>query len=367
VDKAVADAQRQASRKHGRHRKSLFRETSTEASFHAQKEFPKEVSRAFSVYSLVYGVALLAMAVLHVVAKPHGCDEKMWEKGCVNKIPFCKNKFTPSCDCAALFIVNDFNLTALPNSMVDEMTGLRKVFVQYCNLTALPPRMEQLTEMVDFQVTANRLEAFDVDVRKWNNLNILYLGHNNITRYNEIAVWNHPGVVAVALDGNVGLRMPTSGISLPSLNLLNLQENDMVFTTPFQVEFFPQLLYLFLSGNHLKVFPANNLKNILYLDIARCKLIDVPLAVSQYRDLRYLDARDNNITTVEDDLKALIEKNNVEAYFSGNAVCNEDSSLDCKPLCSKTCWGNEAMGNGFCDIECNSKECDHDGGDCKYN
>ena len=43
------------------------------------------------------------------------------------------------------------------------MTGLRKVFVQYCNLTALPPRMEQLTEMVDFQVMANRLEAFDVD------------------------------------------------------------------------------------------------------------------------------------------------------------------------------------------------------------
>ena len=133
----------------------------------------------------------------------------------------------------------------------------------------------------------------------------------------------------------MGLRMPTSGISLPSLNYLNLQENDMVFTTPFQVEFFPQLLYLYLSGNHLKVFPAKNLKNILKLDIARCKLIDVPLAVSQYRDLRYLDARDNNITTVEDDLKALIEKNNVKAYFSGNAVCNEDSSLDCKPLCSR--------------------------------
>ena len=142
--------------------------------------------------------------------------------------------------------------------------------------------------------------------------------------------------------------------------------NDMVFTTQIQVEFLPQLLYLHLSGNHLKVFPANNLKNILELDIARCKLIDVPLAVSQYRDLRYLDARDNNITTVEDDLKALIEKNNVKAYFSGNAVCNEDSSLDCKPLCSKTCWGNEAMGNGLCNIECNSKECDYDGGDCKY-
>ena len=138
MDKAVA-------RKHGRHRKSQFRETGTGASFNAQKEFPKEVSRAFSAYSLVYGVALLAMAVLHVVTKPHGCDEKTWEKVCVNKISFCKSKISPSCDCAALFIVNDFNLTALPNNMVD-----------------VPPRMEQLTKMVgSFRRGRSEMEKFE--------------------------------------------------------------------------------------------------------------------------------------------------------------------------------------------------------------
>ena len=73
----------------------------------------------------------------------------------------------------------------------------------------------------------------------------------------------------------------------------------------------------------------------------------------------------NHSRRVGDDLKSLIAKNNVEAYFSGNAVCKVDSTLDCEPLCSKTCWGREAPGDGVCNIECNSKECDYDGGDCK--
>jgi hypothetical protein len=152
---------------------------------------------------------------------------------------------------------------------------------------------------------------------------------------------------------------------MPSLIYLNLQENDMVFTTAFEVEAFPRLLFLYLSGNHFQAFPGKKLKTVLVLDIARCKLVGIPEAVLGYRGLQYLDARDNNLTTVGDDLKSLIAKNNVEAYFSGNAVCKVDSTLDCEPLCSKTCWGREAPGDGVCNIECNSKECDYDGGDCK--
>ena len=46
---------------------------------------------------------------------------------------------------------------ALPDSLVDKMTGMRKVFIRNCNLTKLPPKMEQLTEMVDFEISFNRL------------------------------------------------------------------------------------------------------------------------------------------------------------------------------------------------------------------
>ena len=69
---------------------------------------------------------------------------------------------------------NDYKLVALPELLVDEMAGLRKVFIRNCNLTKLPLRMEQLTEMVDFEVSFNRLEAFMVDVGKWEKLNKLF-------------------------------------------------------------------------------------------------------------------------------------------------------------------------------------------------
>ena len=80
----------------------------------------------------------------------------------------------------------------------------------------------------------------------------------------------------------------------------------------------------------------------------------------------YLDARDNNITHVDDELKELIQTNNVESYFSGNyGVCSTDESLDCKPLCSKQCWSRRVSNDDYCDVECNSYECDYDGGDCE--
>ena len=137
--------------------------------------------------------------------QPTGCDEKygqIWGKGCVNKIPFCKRLFTPRCNCVSLKIENDYNLTTLPNELVDDMTGLRKVFIWNCNLTKLPPRMEQLTEMVDFEVSFNRLEEFMVDVGKWEKLNKLRLNHNIIKRYNKEAIWNHKELINLHLSNN---------------------------------------------------------------------------------------------------------------------------------------------------------------------
>ena len=64
-------------------------------------------------------------------------------------------------------------------------------------------------------------------------------------------------------------------------------------------------------------------------------------------------------------MKKLIKTNNVESYFSGNEVCSIDKSLDCEPLCSKYCWSRHVKKDGYCDVECNSYECEYDGGDCR--
>ena len=101
-----------------------------------------------------------------------------------------------------------------------------------------------------------------------------------------------------------------------------------------------------------------------YLGVARCDLIQLPSYLSEFMKLEYLDARDNNISTVNKDLKILLKTNEAESYFSGNVVCNVDKELDCEPVCTKYCWSRHASNNGFCDDQCNSKECEYDGGDC---
>ena len=135
----------------------------------------------------------------------------------------------------------------------------------------------------------------------------------------------------------------------------------------FDVNSLPNVAFLYLNGNILESFPSESLKdNLVDLGIARCKLKSLPPYLSKYKYLKYLDARDNYIINVDDDLIELFRTNHVESYFSGNAVCMKDGSLDCEPLCSKTCWSRKVGNNGECDVSCNSKECHYDGGDCQY-
>jgi hypothetical protein len=313
----------------------------------------------------LFGLFFFVVAVAHMVMRPTGCDKKTWETGCVNKIPFCKSLFAPTCNCASLRIVNDFTLIALPNSMVDEMTGLRKVFIRNCNLTKLPPRMEQLTEMVDFEISFNRLEEFMVDVGKWKKLSIVHLMYNNISNYNEEALWTHPNIAGIDLLGNRIVQLPTATSFLPSLNYLHIGENNIRIHIPLGQKQFPNLLYLYLNGNDIMEFPDESLKDgLLKLGVARCHLTSLPSYVSVFHGLKYLDARDNNITVVDHTLKKLMQRNNAESYFSGNPVCETDTSLDCEPLCSKHCYSRTAAGNGICDSTCHDSACKFDGGDC---
>ena len=331
-----------------------------------QGRMPTVVSTAFFVYSLLYGLFFLVVAVAHVAMQPTGCDEITWSKGCVVKVPFCKSLFTPTCNCASLKVEKDYKLVALPNSLVDEMTGLRIVFIRHCNLTKLPPRMEQLTEMVEFEISSNRLEEFMVDVGKWEKLNLLVLTYNKLKRL-PAAVWTHSSLAYLDFSDNIGLKMPAAEkqMSMPSLLYFGCRNNSVTIHLPFNNQRFPNLLDLFVNGNRLTEFPDTSLKESLqYLGVARCHLKQLPSFLAEFSLLIYLDARDNNISTVGDNVKMIIKKNRVESYFSGNPACKTDSTLDCQHVCSQYCGTNKLLGNGVCEEECNSEGCKYDGGDC---
>ena len=153
---------------------------------------------------------------------------------------------------------------------------------------------------------------------------------------------------------------------MPYLQYLDLANNSMDLNVQFDNEQFPNLFFLYLSGNNVLSFPGKSLKNTVQdLGVARCNLHALPLYLSEFKVLVYFDARNNNISTVDSDLKVLIKSNKIESYFSNNVVCKSDKSIDCKPLCSKYCWSRNALKNGKCDITCNTESCNFDGGECK--
>ena len=81
----------------------------------------------------------------------------------------------------------------------------------------------------------------------------------------------------------------------------------------------------------------------------------------------YLDARNNNITSIDPTLIDFFKTQKVkEIYLDGNKEldCNNAGGTDCdEKVCSKFCF-SKFHKNRYCDETCNSKDCNYDEGDC---
>ena len=131
---------------------------------------------------------------------------------------------------------------------------------------------------------------------------------------------------------------------------------------------FPVLTHLYIDGNMIQRFPKEDLNDgLLQLGISRCNLRSLPLYMSTFKKLQYLDARDNHLSKIEDGLRSILLQNKAESYFSGNReLCLTEKVLDCEPICSQTCPSKKFSGDGFCHVQCNTDDCHFDGGDCKF-
>ena len=116
--------------------------------------------------------------------------------------------------------------------------------------------------------------------------------YNNITYYNEEAIWTHPALVSLDLSDNIGLKMPGSDvkIAMPSLQYLNFMNNSVAIVTGLSNVYFPRLLLLYLGGNDLMTFPDKSMtKLIIELGIARCNLLSLPNYMHEFEKLKYLE------------------------------------------------------------------------------
>ena len=286
------------------------------------------------------------------------------------------------------WIENDESLTELPRNIVEEMRSLRTFRVLNCNLSSLPAKMENLIDVVSVDLSYNKLQKFDVDILKWKSIMHLNLKFNNISEYDEESMWNHPTLAALWVNSNKHFRMPrTLTMKSPSLYYLVITNNSLTFPEKFGSEQMPVLTFLYAGGNNLGSagLPENfdTLSNqLVHLDISRCRLLELPLYLSTFANLFYLDVRNNRIKYVDDELRTMLASKNMynRALFSSNPVCYNGTkgaqvTINCDEMCSIYCnykdWReDELYPHGappyYCDPRCNSQECYYDGGDCLH-
>eukprot|EP00943_MAST-04B_sp_MAST-4B-sp1_P001293 g1293.t1 len=375
----IAKTMHTTSRRIVRKRASVFGEDFNDKITAVQnKWFPRWAKMAVFVASVAYALLLMVIMIFQLASvsslKGLNCHafistdtnaEAYWDSGCQVQVPFCRNVFVPRCDCAVLDI-EPHNMSKLSDKFV-ELSALRKVFIKRGRLEMLPENMERLEHLVRFDVSFNNLQQFNVDVLKWKKLNSLMLMFNNITRYNE-NIWQHPELVNLFVNNNLGFSIPNN-VYMPRLTLMDVSNNS-VLIPQLSVKNLPALNDLYLNGNKMSKVPAtlSSFKDtLLYLGIARCQLRRLE-NLEVLNKLIYLDARNNSLTSVSDEVKGMIiGRKGFESYFSGNPICATDKELNCVPLCTEYCWSIFSPESGICDVSCDSLACKFDGGECRQN
>ena len=345
------------------------------------KHFPRWAKLAVFTSSLLYCILLFITIIIQssLLNKVdvlctnllHNNTKVLWHDGCIVKTPFCKNLFQPYCDCAVIDI-KTHNVTTLPNGIV-EMTNLRKLAIRNGPLRKLPMHMEKLNKLRMINFEFNQLQNFDVDISKFTSLNRLILRFNEITSVHT-QFWKHETLTMIEASSNIGLPIPTdpNDIYLPNVYYIDIRNNSVYLPPLLGNEQLPSVAVLLINGNKMPVYSGTfnfeTLENLAYLSLSEMDgLTTLPSYLANFEYLRYIDARNNNLTSVPNKVTKWLKEKNIEAYFSGNDILCKNDVVNygkyCEMLCSKYCWSKNHV-DGHCDPSCNSEKCHYDGGDC---
>lgn len=368
----VIEKQKVRSSSINRRRLSIFSKTySDEVEDLQNKTFPRWMKLVVLFLSLGYAIFMFAVLIVNAARFSQAstkCERQLEEifKGCKLQVPFCGNMFEVSCDCAVLEM-KDHNMTKLPKG-ISTLKSLQKVTIINGPLQSIPQEIENLNKLFTFNLKFNQLKEFNIDISQWENIITIQLAFNKI-KFAHKSLWNNKNLINLEINSNEGFQIPkdTKDINLPHLQFFHAGNNSVDITPILSgAEQLPSIRQFFLNGNSISHFPESFVslgKTVIYLGIARCKLLTLPSALSEFKLLKYIDARNNNISSID-----ILFNKNVDQYFDGNPVCDSmPSDRACETVCSKYCYERKSVKDGFCDDSCNSVNCDYDGGDCKEN
>ena len=305
--------------------------------------------------------------------------------GCLLKVPYCKNRFVPACDCAVLEFVN-FSHTSFPNkgTSMEAMPSLLRLSIITGRLRHLPNNTgRNHPRLLVLEVVSNDLEQLPESIGELVSLKKLFVGKN---RLKELP--NSLGKMAklneLKAENNFLRELPRR---IGRLNLLVtlIVFNNRLSSIPDDIGNLKYLEHLYVYNNNISELPSSmeKLKRLQEFLAWNNTLESIPTGMTV---LRYVDVRHNNIRKI-----AMSQWSDAVTIFAlDNPLCSEnshkkDSRIICTPVCAMDCpsfWHGDGE---LCDDNvniyakhkeafpslvpvknsgCNTRVCNYDEGDC---
>ena len=256
--------------------------------------------------------------------------------------------------------LNQNNLATLPN--LDTLTALNLLYLDNNRIRTLP-NLNKLTMLKSLRVHRNRLSAMP-SLSSNTALEDLTLDNNRLGYLSSLDM--NSALTRLTLDNNRLSAMPSLR-RCTALTALHIFANRI--TSWASLTQLTSLSRILVQSNRLTYIPAfiNHLPALKYLDVS--------------------DNAINSLATLTPVAVAEASRNETTLLLGRNPVC--DSGMvaghrslggkwfaSCQSQCSRSCpfsvaykswfpgWIADSLGNGQCDIGCNTTGCSYDSGDC---
>ena len=197
-------------------------------------------------------------------------------------------------------------LTGLPPE-IGQLTNLQTLKLRGNQLTGLPPEIGQLTNLRTLDLGGNQLDALPPEIIQLTELVGLDLGGNELTALPP-EIGQLTNLQTLKLRGNQLTGLPPEIGQLTNLQTLDLGGNQLTGLPP-EIGQLTNLRTLDLGGNQLTALPPEiiQLTHLLGLDLGGNQLTGLPPEIGQLTNLRALDLIGNQLDALPPEIGQLTE------------------------------------------------------------
>lgn len=172
------------------------------------------------------------------------------------------------------------------------------------------------------------IENFPAELLSIDSLIFLDLSNNKIKTIPE-EIKSLANLKSLILSNNSLTEIPNTLGELENLEYINFSSNALV-VLPSEIGKLKKLRNLDLSDNNFYNFPTEicYLKNLNELDIQKNSISLLPKNIINLSNLSYLNLSYNNISELPDEIKAVVEHNDVKLILKGNPLAVPPEILD---------------------------------------